>query len=61
MKKDILVEEIRERANEHWEKYDYDIKKISNVIKAEEEKTINYLANDRKHFKRKSQLVMKWT
>jgi len=36
--KDILIEEIRERSNKLWKKYNFDIKKIVNHIKNSEKK-----------------------
>lgn len=43
--KDILVEEIRERANSYWGKYKYDIKKIAEAIKWNEKRNSDRIVN----------------
>ena len=43
--KDILVEEIRARANNHWKKYEFNIKKIAKAIKDNEKKNRHQIVN----------------
>ena len=40
-KKDILVEEIRQRANKYWSKYNFNLNKIINHIKKTEKNNKN--------------------
>ena len=45
MYEDKLVEEIRQRVDEHLKKYDYDVNKIYNMLKEREAKVKDKLVS----------------